>query len=73
MLPFTVDRNPVKQGRFLPGTHIPVLAVEAIDSYRPDFVVVLPWNLADEITEQLSHIRYWGGRFVLPLPELTIR
>jgi len=73
LLPFTVDRSPVKHGKYLPGTHIPIMPVDAIDSYRPDFVLVLPWNLADEISLQLSHIREWGGRLVLPLPELTVR
>ena len=73
LLPFTVDRNPFKHGKYLPGTHIPVLPVDAIGSYCPDFVLVLPWNLADEISEQLAYIRDWGGRLVLPLPELTIR
>jgi hypothetical protein len=73
MLPFTVDRSPAKQGKYLPGTHIPVLPVDALDGFHPDFVLVLPWNLADEITGQLSHIRDWGARFVFPLPELSIR
>jgi SAM-dependent methyltransferase len=69
---FTVDRSPHKQGRFLPGTHIPILAPEAIDAAKPDYVLVLPWNLRDEIVSQLSHIRAWGGKFVFPIPELQV-
>lgn len=65
---FTVDRNPAKQGLFLPGTSIPVLPVEALEQRRPDYMVILPWNLADEIMQEQAHIRSWGGRFVLLLP-----
>ena len=65
---FTVDRNPHKQGRFLPGTHIPVRPPEAIDAARPDVVFVFPWNLQEEIREQLRHIRDWGGRFAVHAP-----
>jgi hypothetical protein len=72
-LDFTVDRSPHKQGRFLPGTHIPILAPEAIDEARPDYVLILPWNLTDEITQQMSHIAQWGGRFVVPIPEVEVR
>jgi SAM-dependent methyltransferase len=71
-LEFTVDRNPHKQGRFLPGSHIPILAPEAIAEARPDFVYILPWNLKDEIIEQVSYIREWGGRFVTHTPALQI-
>ncbi len=71
-LEFTVDRNPHKQGRFLPGSHIPILAPEAIAEARPDFVYILPWNLKDEIIEQVSYIREWGGRFVTHTPTLRI-
>ena len=60
---FTVDLNPHKQGRYLPGTHIPIRAPEAIREERPDFVLILPWNLSDEIAEQLAYVREWGGRF----------
>ena len=66
---FAVDRNVHKQGLLLPGTRIPVLAPEEIDSRRPDYVLILPWNLRDEITAQLSHIREWGGRFIIPVPK----
>jgi hypothetical protein len=65
---FTVDRNPVKQGLFLPGTAIPVLDVSALDEKRPDYVILLPWNLAGEIMEEQANIRSWGGRFVTLLP-----
>ena len=69
---FTVDRNPLKQGKYTPGTHIPILAPDAIRQARPDFVFLLPWNLKDEITASLGYIRDWGGRFVVPIPQLTV-
>jgi SAM-dependent methyltransferase len=69
---FTVDRNPHKHGRFTPGTHIPVLPVEALDAARPDYVLILPWNLRKEIAAQMSHIGQWGGKFVVPIPEATV-
>ena len=69
---FTVDRNPHKHGRFTPGTHIPVLPVEALDAARPDYVLILPWNLRKEIVAQMSHIREWGGKFVVPIPEAAV-
>jgi hypothetical protein len=72
LLRYTVDRNPYKQGKFLPGTHIPILAPEAIAADRPDYVLLLPWNLRAEITEQLAYVREWGGRFVVPIPSLHI-
>jgi hypothetical protein len=65
---YVVDRNPYKQGRFLPGTHIPILAPERIRETRPDYLFIGPWNLAAEIMEQTSYIREWGGRWVLPIP-----
>ncbi len=68
-LDFTVDRNGYKQGKFLPGTHIPILAPEAIREARPDYVLILPWNFKDEIVKQMAHVREWGGRFVVPIPE----
>ena len=71
-LDYTVDRNPYKQGKFLPGTHIPIRAPEAIFETRPDYLLVLPWNLREEIFEQMHAIRGWGGRFVIPIPELTV-
>ncbi len=72
LLEFTVDRSPHKQGRFLPGVHIPILAPEAIAQARPDYVLILPWNLQDEIVGQLAGIRAWGGRFVVPIPETRV-
>jgi hypothetical protein len=68
-LDYTVDRSPHKQGGFLPGTHIPILAPEEIERTRPDYVLILPWNLKDEIMAQMSFVREWGGRFVVPIPE----
>jgi SAM-dependent methyltransferase len=72
LLPYTVDRNPYKHGRFTPGTHIPIHSPERIAEDRPDFVLILPWNLRDEIIGQLAYIREWGGRFVVPIPALEI-
>jgi SAM-dependent methyltransferase len=69
---FTVDRNPYKVGKFLPGTHIPIHAPEAIRAARPDYVLILPWNFKDEIVKQMAHIREWGGRFVVPIPEVRV-
>ena len=71
-LDYTVDRNPYKHGRFLPGTHIPIFPPEKIRETKPDFVMILPWNLKDEIREQLSYIREWGGKFVVPIPQVEI-
>ena len=64
LLAYTVDRNPYKQGRFTPGTRIPILAPEQIAHDRPDYVLILPWNLRDELTAQLSYVRDWGGQLV---------
>jgi SAM-dependent methyltransferase len=66
------DRNPAKQGRYLPGSHLPILSPDAIAEVRPDYVVILPWNLKDEIVEQLAFIRDWGGRFVTASPETRV-
>lgn len=71
-LDYTVDRSPHKQGRFLPGTHIPVYSPDQIRKTRPDYLLILPWNLKDEIIQQNAYIRDWGGRFVVPIPELTV-
>jgi SAM-dependent methyltransferase len=71
-LDFTVDRNPAKQGTWTPGTRIPILAPEAIFEARPDYVLILPWNLRDEIAAKLSGIRDWGGRFVVPIPSVEV-
>jgi SAM-dependent methyltransferase len=72
LLEFTVDRNPYKQGQFLPGTRIPIHHPEALEQARPDFILILPWNLSDEIVAQLSHARDWGAQFVVPIPEVKV-
>ena len=72
LMAFTVDRSPHKQGRFLPGTRIPVRAPVDLLAARPDFVFILPWNLRDEIVRQMEAIREWGGRFVVPIPTLRV-
>ena len=69
---FTVDRNPYKHGRFLPGTHIPCFAPDKIDAEKPDYIFILPWNLKDEIMKQLAHARAWGAQFIIPIPEPQI-
>jgi SAM-dependent methyltransferase len=71
-LEFTVDRNPYKHGRFTPGMHIPIRPVAAIDAIQPDYVLILPWNLKDEIVQQMRHIADWDGKFVVPIPELAV-
>ena len=72
MISYTVDRSPHKQGHYLPGTRIPIHAPEKIRETRPDYVVILPWNLKDEIVKQMAHIREWGGKFVVMIPEVKI-
>jgi SAM-dependent methyltransferase len=72
LIKFVVDASPHKQGKYLPGSHIPVVSKEEIQKYKPDTVVILPWNLKDEISDQLSFIRDWGGRFVIFIPETDI-
>jgi hypothetical protein len=67
-----VDRNDAKQGRLLPGSHIPVRPVEALLAERPDYVLILPWNLRDEIITQLPEVSAWGGRFVTAIPKIEI-
>jgi hypothetical protein len=71
-LDFTVDRNPHKHGKYLPGTHIPILEPGAIADARPDYILILPWNLKDEIVTQLAYVREWGGRCVVPIPTTQI-
>jgi SAM-dependent methyltransferase len=71
-LDFTVDRNPYKQGKYLPGTHIPIYHPDKIAETKPDYVFILPWNLKDEIMEQLKSIRDWGGQFVVPIPDVKV-
>lgn len=69
---FTVDRNPYKHGKFLPGTHIPIFSPEKIDEVKPDYVFILPWNFKDEIITQMSRIREWGAKFIIPIPEVQV-
>jgi hypothetical protein len=69
---YTCDRSPHKQGKFLPGTHIPIYSPDKIAETKPDYVLILPWNLKEEITQQLSNVREWGGKFVVPIPEVEI-
>jgi len=72
LLDFTVDRNPYKQGQYLPGTRIPIRHPDALDAARPDFILILPWNLRDEIVAQLDHARDWNAQFVVPIPEVEV-
>jgi len=69
---YTVDRSPYKQGKYLPGSRIPIEAPEKIMATKPDFVFILPWNIKDEIMEQMSFIRKWGGKFVIPIPKFEV-
>jgi 2-polyprenyl-3-methyl-5-hydroxy-6-metoxy-1,4-benzoquinol methylase len=71
-LDYTVDANPHKQGRFLPGTHIPIYPTDALKETRPDYVLILPWNLRDEIVRQHAYVREWGGRFLVPVPRVEV-
>ena len=72
LIEYTVDRSPYKQGKFLPGSHIPIYHPDRILETKPDYVVILPWNLKDEIMQQLQVVREWGGRFVVPIPEVRV-
>ena len=69
---YVVDANPNKQQKYLPGSHVPVVHEDVLKSDKPEFVIILPWNLKDEIMEQLSYIRGWGGKFVIPIPTFHI-
>ncbi|MER9876323.1 class I SAM-dependent methyltransferase [Mesorhizobium sp. M0195] len=71
-LDFTVDRNPYKHGRFTPGMHIPIKPIDAIDQAKPDYILILPWNLKDEIVQQMHHVAAWGAKFVVPIPFVTV-
>jgi hypothetical protein len=70
LLPFVCDAAPSKQGKYLPGAHIPILSPEAIVQHRPDTLIILPWNLEDEVVAQQSHIREWGGKFAVAVPAI---
>ena len=72
LMNYTVDRSPHKQGRYLPGSHIPILSPQAIAQTKPDYVLILPWNLKDEIMEQMAHIRDWGGQFLVLIPDVQV-
>jgi SAM-dependent methyltransferase len=72
LLDYTVDRNPYKHGRFTPGTHIPIYPPEKIFETRPDYVLILPWNLKDEIMDQMNAVQSWGGQFVVPIPDVKV-
>jgi hypothetical protein len=69
---YTVDRNPHKQGHFLPGTHVPIVHPDRIKETQPDYLLILPWNLKEEIMEQMRYIRDWGGRFLIAIPEVKV-
>jgi hypothetical protein len=69
---YTVDRSPHKQGKFCPGSRIPIYSPDRIRETRPDYVLILPWNLKDEIMQQNAYIRDWGGQFVVPIPQVTV-
>ncbi|HDS01579.1 MAG TPA: SAM-dependent methyltransferase, partial [candidate division Zixibacteria bacterium] len=71
-LDYVVDRSPHKQGKYLPGSHIPVFSPQHISETRPDYLLILPWNLREEIMEQMRYIREWGGKFVVPIPEVQV-
>ena len=71
-LDYTVDRNPYKQGKYTPGTHIPICPVEKIRETKPDYLLILPWNLKDEVMQQMSYIRGWDGKFIVPIPEVRV-
>ena len=72
LLKFIVDASPHKQNKFIPGMHIPVVEESWIRKHQPDYVVILPWNIKEEISVQLDYIREWGGKFVIAVPELLI-
>jgi hypothetical protein len=72
LIAFVVDRNPAKQGRYLPGSRIPIVGDDQLRKLRPDFVVIFPWNLSDEVREEHAYVGEWGGRFVTAVPELRI-
>jgi C-methyltransferase C-terminal domain/Putative zinc binding domain/Methyltransferase domain len=72
LIDYTVDRSPYKQGHFLPGVHIPIYGPERVRDTRPDYLLILPWNIREEVMEQMSFIREWGGKFVVPIPEVQV-
>ena len=72
LLPWVVDKNPAKQGQYLPGSHIPIVDEAQLRREHPDFVLILPWNLREEVMTQLVYVREWGGRFVTAVPHLEV-
>ena len=72
LIDYTVDKNPNKQNLFLPGTHIPIFSPEKIKETKPDFILVLPWNLQDEILNELNYVKSWGCQFIIPIPEVKV-
>ncbi len=72
LIEFVADANPNKQNKWLPASHIPVVDEKFLKMQKPDYVIILPWNLKEEIANQLSYIRDWGGKFVVPVPNLQI-
>ena len=71
-LDFTVDRNPFKHGLYTPGMHIPIYPVSAIDEARPDYLLIMPWNLKNEIISQMRHVSGWGCKFIVPIPSVDV-
>ena len=73
LLPWVADRNPAKQGKFMPGSRIPIVAPNAISDARPDYLLILPWNITEEVKQQNGYIREWGGQFVAAIPALHVQ
>jgi hypothetical protein len=72
LIPYVIDKSIYKRGTYLPGSHIPVMGEDIIRESKPDYILILPWNLKDEIMQQLSYIREWNGHFIIPIPEVTV-
>ena len=72
LIPYVVDRNPAKQGKFMPGSRIPIVPESRLRASQPEYVVILPWNLREELTRQLEYIKAWGGKFVTAVPQLEV-
>ena len=73
LIEFVVDKSPYKQGKYLPGSHIPIVNETKIKEYKPEYILILPWNIKDEIMDQLSYIKEWDGKLVVAVPELKIK
>ena len=72
MISFVVDANPNKQNKFMPASHIPIVIEDRIKNDKPDYIIILPWNIKDEIIKQLNYVNAWGGKFMVPIPKLEI-